>query len=124
MVSHLKLYEIIQNKKMINKVFGLRFNVINMLILILATATLNYSTLFWLGSQEEYLLLKKHSFLLLILNRQILNTIVILFYLISITIMVLIFRRKSRKVSLKKILLFDFFILSIVSLILILVRNY
>lgn len=100
------------------------YKILNLGMLIIATITLNYSTIFWIGSEEQYIELKNKSFLLLFINRFILNAIVIflilfLFFLISR----IIGKKKRKEITIKKIILFDTLILSMISTFMIIIKN-
>lgn len=100
------------------------YKVLNLAFIIIATICLNYSTIFWIGSEEQYNELKSKSFLLLFFNRFILNTLVILLVLFVFLIISRILGKNFREgLSLKKNILFDLIILTIISSIMIILRN-
>lgn len=118
----MKLLEIIFKNKMVSKIVNSPYKIINLIVLFIISFFLYFSTIFWIGSKEQFDELKNKSFFFFFLNRFILNTI---FIFLMLTIFILFSRilgNDFRKgVSLKKVFLIDLFVLSIVSCILILV---
>jgi len=55
----------------------LPFKILNLLVIVLISVLLNFFSIFWIGSFEQYEELKRKSFLLLFLNRFILNGVAI-----------------------------------------------
>jgi nitrogen fixation-related uncharacterized protein len=100
------------------------YKVINVLVVTIIAICLNYSTIFWIGSKEQYDELKAKSFLLLFFNRFILNTFVIVFLLLIFLIISRILGKKIREgLTLKKVFFMDLLILAVISTLFILVRN-
>jgi len=98
------------------------FKAFHVILLVLALITIYYSTSFWMGTMEQFDSMKKES-LKFFGNRFLLNTLVILFYLsIGLIVSRLLGKKNRDGRSLSKVLLIQFVILSIVSIILIFIR--
>lgn len=101
------------------------FKALNISIVLITIICLNYSTIFWIGSVEQYDALKRQSFILFFLNRFLLNMIVIFTFLfLNLSINLILGQAFRKGLSLKKVLFFDFLFLIFVSIVMIILRNF
>ena len=92
------------------------FKITHVVLMLVATVILYYSTSFWIGSQEDYLELKNNSMLNFFTNRFLLNLIVIVvFILFSLIISKVLWRGKS-KFNVLKLLITELAIMLLLSI--------
>jgi hypothetical protein len=98
-------------------------NILYYLYIILSVVVLEFSTIFWIGSKEDFEILKRNTFSFFS-NRFILNFIAIFFILLFLVMVRLLFKQNKTVKSNKNILAKTFFILIISSILLIIINHY
>lgn len=99
------------------------FKISHTIILIFGIISLYFATHFWIGSKEQYNQLKNESFLLLFLNRFILDSIVVCFFLVILFLFSKVLGRNMRiGLSLTRIIKLEAIILFSISIIFILFK--
>ncbi len=90
--------------------------IINYILILFCSITLYFSSVFWIGSKEQFDDLINTSKLMFFFNRIIFNSLVIFFFLLVLTsIKFLIFKKETLN-PLKKIILFDMVVLNLISI--------
>lgn len=97
---------------------------IKILLIVLCSITLYFSSMFWIGSKEQLDQLIENSKFLFIINRVILNVIIIVFYSLILIMLKFIFYKNFTLKELKKLILNNFIILNIISAMLIILTHY
>ena len=98
-------------------------NILYYLYIVVSIIILEFTTIFWIGSKEDFEILKRNTFSFFT-NRFILNFIAIFFVLLFLVIVRLLFKQNKTGKSNKNILTKTFFILIISSVLLIIVNHY
>lgn len=98
-------------------------NILYYLYITVSIVILEFTTIFWIGSKEDFEILKKNTFSFFT-NRFILNFIAIFFILLFLIMIRLLFRQNKIGKSNKNILAKTFFILIVLSILLIIVNHY
>ncbi len=91
--------------------------------ILLIVIILQFSTIFWIGSKEDFEVLKVNR-LVFFINRYFLNLIVIFIFILFLTFVKILFNRGKLNIDQKKYLLKIFFILNLISTLLIIINHF
>lgn len=98
-------------------------NILYYLYIIVSIVILEFTTIFWIGSKEDFEILKRNTFSFFI-NRFTLNLIFIVFNLLFLLVVRLLFKQNKKGESNKKILAKTTLILIVSSIFLIIINHY